>query len=117
MINAENQVIGTYGHDADGNIRFEPLTYTEADIGKTFTYTVREIPGPNPHILYDPNVLSFDVSVTDAGGGELAISIAYPEAGMVFYNDEDDPLPLIIDPEIEKRVDGAGAPLDAPFVF
>lgn len=117
MMDAAGQVIGTYGHDADGNIRFEPLTYTEADIGKTFTYTVREIPGPNPHIHYDPNEFLFDVSVTDAGGGELAISIAYPEAGMVFYNDEDDPLPLIIDPQVEKRVDGAGAPVDTPFVF
>lgn len=117
LSDADHHVIGIYGHDADGNILFDPLTYTEDDIGETYTYFVREIPGSTPHIHYDPYELSFEVSVADADAGELAISIAYPEAGIVFYNYEDDPLPLIIDPEVEKRVDGSGAPADAPFIF
>ena len=43
---------------ADGSIVFDPIPYTEADIGQTYTYTIREVvPGsPETGMTYDPMV-------------------------------------------------------------
>lgn len=72
----------TVTNAADGQIAFTPLTYTQADIGKTYTYTICEIEPaiPLPGIIYDPLVMTIPVTIGDAGNGVLHVVPTYPEA-------------------------------------
>ncbi len=46
----------------DGKAEFR-LRYTKDDIGKTYTYTLREIAGDNPYITYDTTEYTITVSI------------------------------------------------------
>jgi pilin isopeptide linkage protein len=64
-------------------IRFEPITYDETDIGKTYTYTVSEVipeegdDGYDASITYAPETWTVIVTVEDGGSGKLRITPVY----------------------------------------
>ena len=67
--------------EADGTFKFSDLTYTGADIGSTYTYTVQEVipAGANSaHMLdgvvYDPTVYTFTVQVEDDNEGGIIVT-------------------------------------------
>ncbi len=73
-------VLQTKQNDAAGNISFDAIPYTQADIGKTYTYTITEVV-PNPGesgMDYDPMKLTFSVYVEDAGNGALTVTPSFP---------------------------------------
>ncbi|MDI9519717.1 MAG: FctA domain-containing protein, partial [Bacillota bacterium] len=88
----DNQQIQSVKNNADGTIPFDKLTYTEADIGKTFIYTISEVVPevPAAGITYDTMVLTFKITVTDAGNGQLAIKAEKPK-DLTFNNIYVDP--------------------------
>ncbi len=47
----------------DGKAEFR-LRYTKDDIGKTYTYTLKEIAGDNPYIVYDTTEYTITVSIS-----------------------------------------------------
>ena len=76
----DGTVLQTKTNAADGSITFDAIGYTEKDIGQTYTYTIQEvIPEPGAMgMTYDPMVLTFTVSVTDAGNGALNVTPSFP---------------------------------------
>ena len=85
-------------NDAQGNVPFAPLVYTEADIGQTYAYTIVEIPGTEENMTYTDMALNFTVSVEDAGDGELNLTTVVP-ANVIFYNvyeAPDEPVPPVV---------------------
>ena len=52
----------------------EPLTFTQADAGKTFTYTVVEQPGDAEGYDYDPTTYTVTVAVADNNDGTLTVT-------------------------------------------
>ena len=85
-------------NDAQGNVPFAPLVYTEADIGQTYAYTIVEIPGTEENMTYTDMALNFTVSVEDAGDGELDLTTVVP-ANVIFYNvleEPDEPVPPVV---------------------
>lgn len=69
MKNANGEVIATGTNDAQGQINFTFIdgkrpTYTNTDAGKTFTYTVEEVPGNEEGLTYDPMKAKVTVNVT-----------------------------------------------------
>lgn len=62
----------TAKNDANGEIHFAPLTFTEADAGKTFYYRVSEQDEGAPGYTYDDRVYTLTVTVTDNGDGTLS---------------------------------------------
>lgn len=68
------------------SVHFTPLSFTQADIGKTYTYKIREIAGTDPSILYDDHEETVRVSIADAGNGSLNITAEYDADGAVFTN-------------------------------
>lgn len=68
--------------DADGNFSFGDIAYTEADAGKTYTYTVSEISAPSGYTLAAPQ--TFEVTVSDNGDGTLAVASTAGESGLAF---------------------------------
>lgn len=79
-------VLQTVNNTADGNIPFLPLSYTQADIGQTYDYTITETAGTEAGMTYDPMVLAFSVTVSDLGGGLLGAVLAAQPADTVFNN-------------------------------
>ncbi len=66
---------------ADGGIVFESLLYTEADIGKTYEYEIREVvpAEADENMSYDETVYAVTVNIADAGDGELDVKISYSD--------------------------------------
>lgn len=69
MKNADGEVIATGTNNATGQITFNFIegkrpTYTNADAGKTFTYTVEEVPSNLPNINSDSMKAIVTVNVT-----------------------------------------------------
>ena len=64
-------------NDKAGGIIFKPIRFTQEDIGKTYVYEIRQLPGKEESMTYDPAVKSAQVSVKDAGNGKLEILIQY----------------------------------------
>ncbi|MBK5034613.1 YSIRK-type signal peptide-containing protein, partial [Streptococcus sp. 15.1] len=62
-----NKVLQTVTNDKDGHIKFEKLLFSKADLGKTFTYTVEEVPGKDNTVSYDGMVAKVTVEVTKEG--------------------------------------------------
>ena len=62
----ENQT--KYNKDADGNIEFDALHYTQAGV---YTYQIREASSSGNGITVDGRVYTLTVTVTDNGHGEL----------------------------------------------
>ena len=62
-----NKVLQTVTNDKDGHIKFEKLLFSKADLGKTFTYTVEEVPGKDTTVSYDGMVAKVTVEVTKEG--------------------------------------------------
>lgn len=66
---------------ADGAILFTPITYTQADMGKTFVYTVQEINDGKPGYEYDNAVYTVEVKVIDKGDGTLRTEVTAAKPG------------------------------------
>ena len=78
MKNADGEVIATGTNDAQGQINFTFIdgkrpTYTNTDAGKTFTYTVEEVPGTEEGLTYDPMKAKVTVNVTKSQDQSLHV--------------------------------------------
>lgn len=51
--------------------RLSPITFTEADAGKTYTFTVEEVNARGEGFVYDDTVYEVKIAVTDLGEGKL----------------------------------------------
>ncbi len=83
------------------------LPYKKADIGE-HTYTMREIPGSDPCIDYDPVVYTVTVKVADNGKGGLDITYAIDgqeNATAEFENVYQIPDPAQVTVNIQKIID------------
>lgn len=63
--------VATATNDASGNVVFTKINYTQADAGKTFTYTLREISAGGNGWTVDSAAKIVKVKVTDNGDGTL----------------------------------------------
>ncbi|MDB1870260.1 Spy0128 family protein [Collinsella aerofaciens] len=63
-----SELIETVKNDANGNVAFSPIEYTEID---QHTYTLREVKGNAGGITYDENVYTIVTIISDNGKGQL----------------------------------------------
>lgn len=77
---------GAAGTDGSAPVSFTIEGYTEKDIGKTFTYSVKEIKGSDDTVTYDDHEETVTVKISDAGGGALKADVEYDNDGAVFTN-------------------------------
>ena len=71
-------------NDANGSFSFK-LTYTAADIGSEYTYTVSEVAGSEAYITYDADTYVVKVKIEDNGEGGLKVTKTQ-EAEIAFEN-------------------------------
>lgn len=81
----------TMRNGANGSISFAPLTYSQADMGKTFHYVITEQNAGSAGYAYDEASFAVTVTVTDNGDGTLTAAAQYllnaqPVEGALFSN-------------------------------
>lgn len=69
----EGTPIETGTNDKNGNITFQPINYTEAG---DYDYTIKEVKGADPTVVYDAKDVKVHVKVTDEKG-ELKATVTY----------------------------------------
>ncbi|MBP3454259.1 MAG: Cna B-type domain-containing protein, partial [Clostridia bacterium] len=75
---AEGGETVTIGYaDAEKVKPFGKISYTEADVGETYTYTITETKGSLPGMTYDETAHEVTVTITDNGDGTLAVTPNY----------------------------------------
>lgn len=81
----EGTPIETGTNDKNGNITFQPINYTEAG---DYDYTIKEVKGADPTVVYDGQEVKVKVSVTDNKNGTLGATATYggDEAVPTFTN-------------------------------
>lgn len=67
-------------------VEFDALHFTQDDIGKTFTYIIKEINTGDSRINYDTHTETVRITVSDAGGGNLNCNVVYDADGALFTN-------------------------------
>ena len=73
LTDSSSKVIETKTNTADGKVTFSALNFTEADAGKTFTYTITEVKGSDKDVTYDEHTVTLTIKVTDNGDGTLKV--------------------------------------------
>ena len=74
----------TAKNDANGQVRFEELSFTRAG---TYAFTITEVNDGQQHVTYDETARKVTVTVTDDGRGNLIASVNQDEVGAcVFRN-------------------------------
>ncbi|MBD9014249.1 MAG: hypothetical protein EGR15_06560, partial [Lachnospiraceae bacterium] len=72
--------------DGKGEFVLNTPVYTQADIGKTYTYWVREISKGDQRYTYDTAAYQVSVSVSNKGNGELNVAVTYSSGAINFTN-------------------------------
>ena len=67
-------------------IEFDALQFTQEDIGKTFTYTIKEVNSGDNRINYDTHTETVTITINDAGNGILDCNVVYDSNGALFTN-------------------------------
>ena len=62
---------------ADGSIVFSPMDFDQNDIGRRYSYTVTEIAGDDPDIMYDSHSEEVIIDVRDGGDGNINAEVRY----------------------------------------
>lgn len=68
---AEGTPLETVTNDKDGNITFQPISYTKAG---DYEYTIKEVAGNDPTVVYDAKDVKVHVKVTDEKGELKAVA-------------------------------------------
>ena len=79
----DDNVVATAANDAEGNVRFDTITYDEPG---THNYVVREVNGGLAGVTYDSSEHVVTVVVTDDGSGKLSAKATSADGQIVFKN-------------------------------
>lgn len=96
LLDSANRVIDT-AETESAAVSFSTIVYTEADAGREFRYTIREVPPEGAvmqpdgsylykGITYDRHIVTLTVNVRDDGEGTLNAEGVYSEANPTFIN-------------------------------
>ena len=72
--------------DGKGEFVLNTPVYTQADIGKEYTYWVREISKGDQRYTYDTAAYQVSVKVSNKGNGELNVAVTYSSGAINFTN-------------------------------
>ena len=94
-----------------GSITFTPITYTSADVGKTFTYTIREVSSTNPAWTIDTGTVTVQVSVSLVGS--TIVATQSPDYTDVEFENTFTVGSVSFTPLATKQISGVNTPLEA----
>lgn len=103
---AEGNVLQTASNDQDGKVTFDPLTYTEEQIGQKLEYTISQVDEGAENITYDAAVYTVSVTVEDSETSNGTLQITVEADSMTFVN-------VMAEPETETESE-TEPPTEAP---
>lgn len=62
LLDEDGNILQTKQNDSNGTIEFDPINYDKNDIGKEYTYQVKELVGSDGGIVYDSTVYTVKVT-------------------------------------------------------
>ena len=83
---SSGNVLQTVENDENGNAAFDPLKFTEENMGQKLEYTVSEVNGGTDGITYDSTVYTVLISVEDSKDSDGTLQISKESDDMVFTN-------------------------------
>lgn len=87
MKDEQGNVLQVKSNDADGHIVFDPITYTEANIGETYVYTfAQQIPEEESQIIYDSSECEVKILIADSENSDGSLEITVESAGVFWVN-------------------------------
>ena len=98
----------------EGTLTFDEITYTQDDIGKSYTYTITE-DGFGEGWSGSPSSVTATVTVTDNGNGTLTTEVKYTPEDQTFTNKYS--ASGEVDLEVTKALSGAEWPEDKSVTF
>ena len=78
LIDSEGNVVERQTVDANETVSFAALNYTEADAGKTYTYTISEV-SDLPGGLAKSDDIQVTIEVVDNGDGSVTANVTYTQ--------------------------------------
>ena len=97
------------------DVKFEAITYTEADAGQTYTYTISET-GDLPANVVNSGEITVKVEVTDNGDGTLATEVTYSPEDKTITNTYT-PTPVKAQIAVNKTINPYVSGSDKTFTF
>ncbi len=106
------------GEDGVAAITFAPIAYDAEDLGKTFTYQVRELDLGAGGVTYDTAAFTVQVEVVDDLDGTISTEVTYLDGPVAFENSYGtvDGAKVEVTPEATKTLTGRDM-VDGEFVF
>lgn len=77
---ADVEETGDDGPVEQAPVDFGALTYTQADDGQTFTYTIHEVASGRGGYTYDQTAYAVEVTPHDKGDGTMVVDVVYKDA-------------------------------------
>ncbi len=82
-----DELLDTKQNDGSGKITFKPLTYSEQDVGQTYTYKITEVKGTDTeHYTYDEHEITATVRISLGSDNKLKANVTY--AGDTTFTNE-----------------------------
>ena len=94
-----------------GSIAFTPITYTSADVGKTFIYTIREVSSTDPAWTIDTRTVTVEVTVSLVGS--TIVATQSPDSASVMFDNTFTVGSVSFTPLATKQISGVNTPLEA----
>lgn len=137
LLDQNGVVVDGKRNDRNGEVTFDPLLFDETQVGQTYCFAVREVPGNDDDVVYDDREFAYAVTVFDNGDGTLSFAqnmvdasdMWTEDAGGVRPNPSWEPVPVDGSPvfcnrlkpgglRVEKHVDSVpGGREEDEFVF
>ena len=124
LLDETGKVLQTKQNAADGTVAFDAISYSEAEVGKTFTYTIKEVipESKEKGMVYDEGTVQATVTVSkDEANNQILTNVQYGEKKNftnTFVTTEIPPTPPTVDkPELKlysiqlHKVNNEGKPL------
>lgn len=87
LLDSSDAVLQTKTNAANGDVQFDAISYTQANIGQTFTYKMREVPSADPSIRYDDSVKTVTVAIgINSAKDKLTTTVSYDATNATFTN-------------------------------
>lgn len=99
-----NEVVSEGTNDAEGNVTFDAINYTSADLGE-HAYKVREVAGEAGGVTYDKSEYDVKVNVTDNHDGTLSAKAS--SDGVIEFKNSYAADPTSVSFSATKVLDGA----------
>ena len=85
LVDMNGTVVDSAYAGADGSVKLY-MDFTQADDDSTLLYTIREVQGDDPTVIYDTHESRVSVHVKDDGEGQLTGEVTYPDSNNTFTN-------------------------------